>query len=90
MQAISNGFNGQYFTPTLVCEMISALTIGEGLESRETICDPAFGSGRMLLAAAKFNRHSKIYGADLDNRCCKMALINFLLNSLVTFDHPVL
>jgi len=22
MQAISNGFNGQYFTPTLVCEII--------------------------------------------------------------------
>ncbi|HEY8892207.1 MAG TPA: N-6 DNA methylase [Clostridium sp.] len=82
MQAISNGFNGQYFTPTPVCEMISAITIGECLESKETICDPACGSGRMLLASAKFNRHSKFYGADLDNTCCKMALVNMLLNSL--------
>jgi len=82
MQAISNGFNGQYFTPTPVCEMISAMTIGEALESRETICDPACGSGRMLLASAKLNRHSKFYGADLDSTCCKMALINMLLNSL--------
>ncbi|WP_295792091.1 N-6 DNA methylase [Mucilaginibacter sp.] len=82
MQAISNGHNGQYFTPEPICGMISAMTIGEGIENRETICDPACGSGRMLLAAAKQNRHSKFYGADLDNTCCKMALVNMLLNSL--------
>jgi type I restriction enzyme M protein len=82
MQAISNGHNGQYFTPTPICEMISAMTIGEGIENRETILDPACGSGRMLLAAAKQNRHSAFYGADLDSTCCKMALINMLLNSL--------
>ena len=82
MQAISNGHNGQYFTPTPICEMISAMTIGEGIENRETILDPACGSGRMLLAAAKQNRHSTFYGADLDSTCCKMALINMLLNSL--------
>src|SRR5437879_3356736 len=28
MQSISNGHNGQYFTPTPVCEMMSAITIG--------------------------------------------------------------
>ncbi|MDR3695600.1 N-6 DNA methylase [Mucilaginibacter sp.] len=82
MQAISNGHNGQYFTPTPICEMISAMTIGEGIENRETILDPACGSGRMLLAAAKQNRHSAFYGADLDSTCCKMALFNMLLNSL--------
>ncbi len=32
MQAISNGHNGQYFTPTPVCEMMSAITIGESFE----------------------------------------------------------
>jgi type I restriction-modification system DNA methylase subunit len=36
----------------------------------------------MLLAAAKINRHAMLYGADLDNTCCKMALVNMLLNSL--------
>ena len=82
MQAISNGHNGQYFTPEPICGMISAMTIGESIENRETICDPACGSGRMLLAAAKQNRHSKFYGADLDITCCKMALVNMLLNSL--------
>jgi 2-polyprenyl-3-methyl-5-hydroxy-6-metoxy-1,4-benzoquinol methylase len=84
MQAISNGFNGQYFTPTPVCQMISSITIGEGLTNKETICDPACGSGRMLLAAAKVNRHSRFYGADLDITCCKMALVNMLLNSLTS------
>ena len=82
MLAISNGHNGQFFTPTPICEMISAMTIGETLEDNKTICDPACGSGRMLLAAAQINRHALLYGADLDITCCKMALLNMLLNSL--------
>ncbi|MBE9584026.1 SAM-dependent DNA methyltransferase [Mucilaginibacter sp. JRF] len=81
MQAISNGHNGQYFTPEPICDMMSAITIG-ALEDGQTVCDPACGSGRMLLAAAKLNRHAKFYGADLDITCCKMALVNMLLNSL--------
>ena len=36
----------------------------------------------MLLAVAKLNRSSLLYGADLDITCCKMALLNMLLNSL--------
>jgi type I restriction enzyme M protein len=36
----------------------------------------------MLLSAAKINRHLKLYGADLDITCCKMALLNMLFNSL--------
>lgn len=82
MMAISNGHNGQYFTPTPLCEMISAMTIGETLDDNKTICDPACGSGRMLLSAAKLNRHARFYGADLDIICCKMTLVNMLLNSL--------
>jgi len=82
MLAISNGHNGQFFTPTPLCEMISAMSVGEALEDNKTVCDPACGSGRMLLAAAKINRHTLLYGADLDITCCKMALLNMLLNSL--------
>jgi len=82
MLAISSGHNGQFFTPTPICEMISTMTIGETLEDNKTICDPACGSGRMLLAAAQINRHALLYGADLDVTCCKMALLNMLLNSL--------
>ncbi|WP_157682241.1 N-6 DNA methylase [Mucilaginibacter mallensis] len=82
MQAISSGHNGQFFTPTPICEMISAMSVGETLDDNKTVCDPACGSGRMLLAAAKLNRHALLYGADLDITCCKMALLNMLLNSL--------
>ncbi len=82
MLAISSGHNGQFFTPTPICEMISAMSIRETLEDNKTVCDPACGSGRMLLAAAKINRHALLYGAELDITCCKMALLNILLNSL--------
>jgi len=54
----------------------------DALEDGQRVLDPACGSGRMLLAAAKRNRFALFYGADLDISCCKMALINILLNSL--------
>jgi len=54
----------------------------ENPKDGESICDPACGSGRMLLAAAKINRHLRFYGADIDPLCSKIALANMLLNSL--------
>jgi len=62
--------------------MMTAITIGDKLEDDSTVCDPACGSGRMLLSAAKINRHARFYAADLDITCCKMTLVNMLLNSL--------
>lgn len=82
MQAISNGHNGQYFTSEPICSMMATMSIGENSEPGQTASDCACGSGRMLLATAKSHRHLKLYGADLDNTCCKMALLNMLLNSL--------
>jgi type I restriction-modification system DNA methylase subunit len=81
MQAISNGHNGQYFTPEPICDMMAAISVGNPIDE-QTVADCACGSGRMLLSAAKINRHHKLYGADLDIICCKMALLNMLLNSL--------
>src|ERR1041385_2804336 len=82
MQAISNGHNGQYFTPEPLCDMMSIMSVGEKSTTEQTVCDCACGSGRMLLAAAKINRSLRLYGADFDLTCCKMALLNLLLNSL--------
>jgi hypothetical protein len=81
-QAISSGHNGQYWTPEHMCDMMATITIGDTLLDGQTVCDPACGSGRMLLAAAKINRRAMLYGADLDITCCKTALVNMLLNSL--------
>lgn len=81
MQAISNGHNGQYFTPEPICDMMATISQGKPTDG-QTVADCACGSGRMLLSAAKINRHLKLYGSDLDITCCKMALLNILLNSL--------
>ena len=81
-QAISTGRNGQYWSPEHLCDMMAAMSVGDNSLPGQTVADYACGSGRMLLAAAKINRHLKLYGADLDNTCCKMALLNMLFNSL--------
>ena len=62
--------------------MISEMILDCNLADGQTVIDPTCGSGRMLLAAAKRNRHALFYGADLDVTCCKMTLINMLFNSL--------
>jgi type I restriction-modification system DNA methylase subunit len=61
--------------------MLAMMTF-DNADYDKAVSDCACGSGRMLLAAAKINRSSLLYGADLDLTCCKMALINMLLNSL--------
>ncbi len=78
---ITKGRNGQFFTPIHVCDLMAAITIEQGMTSK-TIQDPACGSGRMLLSAAKIERNNYFFGADIDNRCCKMTAINMCLNGL--------
>lgn len=46
------------------------------------ILDPACGSGRTLLSAAKTNHKNCFFGADNDATCAKMATLNFFLNGL--------
>lgn len=82
MEFVSHGRNGQFFTPPDVCQMITELAMAEQPEQRETVTDPACGSGRMILAAAKRNRHLRCYGADSDLVCCKMAALNMIVNTV--------
>lgn len=82
MEFVSHGRNGQFFTPQPICDMIAQMTFGEKQEG-ETVNDPACGSGRMLMAAAKINRRLKFYGADNDATCCKMAALNLIVNSML-------
>jgi len=79
---ISHGKNGQFFTPTPVASLMALLLSIEGMQPGQTVYDPACGSGRMLLLAAKINRHLRFYGADIDELCCKIAVSNMLLHSL--------
>jgi type I restriction-modification system DNA methylase subunit len=79
---ITKGKNGQFFTPPHVTDMMAQMILGEETKEK-TIMDPACGSGRMLLSAAKVSRRNYFFGADLDNRCSKMCVINLCLNGLI-------
>lgn len=81
MELVSGGRNGQFFTPENICNMMSEMTIPE-VKDNQSVLDPACGSGRMLLAAAKRNRNAFFFGCDNDITCCKMAVINLVLNTL--------
>lgn len=83
MLEISHGRLGQYFTPEHISDMMAIMTYDKPKDlSGKTVLDPACGSGRTLLSLAKLNRKIHCYGADLDLTCCKMSLLNMLLNSL--------
>ena len=80
-QNLSRGKHGQFFTPEHVCDFMAAIVNPE--ENDKRILDPACGSGRMLLSAAKINRNNYFFGADIDSTCCKMAAINLCLNGMI-------
>jgi hypothetical protein len=77
---ISFGRNGQFFSPQHICDMMACIT--GSVKQGNKILDPACGSGRMLLAAAKNNRNALFYGADIYENCAKMTVINLYLNCL--------
>jgi hypothetical protein len=83
---------GQFFTPWPVCMAMAGLTIGDAHRGEDggplKVCDPACGSGAMLLAcratiAAKHGRReasrARLYGQDIDGICVAMARIQTLM-----------
>ena len=93
---------GQYFTPFHVCRMMAEMNFDESLlrqkaEAGEkmTVCDPACGSGAMLLAYGQvihdkmgrdWLRHAAaFYGMDIDERCVLMASIQLRMNGMDSF-----
>ncbi len=86
-QNISNGRNGQFFTPPTVCEfMASIVSVDGGVEDLVQteplrILDPSCGSGRMLLAAHRQSKYpNEYYGIDIDRTCVKMTALNLFFN----------
>lgn len=90
---------GQFFTPWNVARMMAEMVIGTPnldqytAQHPMTICDPACGSGIMLLAAAAVLPRTCIdqgrvafYGMDIDETCVRMARLNIGLYGL---NHPV-
>ncbi len=65
-------------TPHTVTEMMVRMTMDTGEDMRtKTVCDPAVGSGRMLLHASNFSL--RLYGADIDPELVKLTKINGVL-----------
>ena len=83
MEHLSNARSGQFFTPEHVCDMMAQMQMGTDVPDEATVADPTCGSGRLLLAAAKINRKATFYAADIDLTCCKMTVLNFLMNTMV-------
>lgn len=77
---ISRGHNGQFFTPQPICDMMAGLVRAGGTGRR--VADCACGSGRTLLAAARYDRSLLFYGADVSRECAHMTAINLCLNNL--------
>ena len=84
--AISYGESGLFLTPEPVCQMMAQMTVGEAEEGsereRKTVCDPAVGSGRMLLAVANLRPHWEFWGCDVDVRCVRITSLNLALRNL--------
>jgi len=93
--------SGQYFTPWHVAEMMASMQFSrehfEAIVAEKgemTVCDPAVGSGVMLLAFAKVVHDElgraginklRLYGTDIDQRCVLMCRIQLRMNGLDTF-----
>ena len=81
---LSNSKNGQFFTPIGICDLMTQLTTAvKPTEERRNgdvrVYDPACGSGRLLLSAAKQDKEQFFIGADISYVCCLMTIINLCL-----------
>lgn len=81
--AITYGERGQFFTPDGICDLMGSLTIPKDrTKEPKSVCDPACGSGRMLLSVARHQPHWEFTGQDVDHRAAQMTAINLGLNGL--------
>lgn len=85
---LNNEWNGQFFTPDNVSRMMASITIPSTLDKEVmTICEPACGSGTMIIASAwamqqnhiDHKTRSLFIAKDLDIRCVWMTYIQMML-----------
>lgn len=83
---------GQYFSPQPIARMMAEMLLGDDpSQSKQlvTACDPACGSGVMMLSwcQAALNRYGSealrrcsVTGVDIDAYCARMCAVQFLMN----------
>lgn len=90
-QNFSYGRNGEFYTPWNIAYFMAVMM---NPTPEETVCDPACGSGIMLLAArcvihekygwftsSRYGRN--LYGMDISNRAVKISKINLYMTDYV-------
>ena len=76
-------YRGQFFTPEPLCTMMAQMTVGDDKSVGKSLCEPACGSGRFLLAVHAQNPGFYCVSNDIDALCAKMTAVNYCLNGLV-------
>lgn len=86
-------WTGEFHTPKPVCDLIAKITLGD-LESLPTegpitVCEPACGSGAMILSLAQAcppeaRRRLRVTAIDINRTACDMAFINTSLWGIPT------
>jgi type I restriction-modification system DNA methylase subunit len=82
MAKVSYGEHSQFFTPFPITDMITKLLYAKVKMPRETVSDPACGSGRFFISFGKLNKDVHFYGVDLSPICAKMTALNMWLFDL--------
>jgi type I restriction-modification system DNA methylase subunit len=79
---ITKGHNGQFFTPLPITELMAQINL-QGPAKHQNILDPAAGSARTILSAAKIiGPNNFFFAADNDRSCAMMSAINMCLHGL--------
>lgn len=79
---LQNTYNGQYFTPVGVTDLMAQLTVPGPAEQVITLNDPACGSGRTLLAGRKIAQTAVLLGTDVSHIACWMFTANLAMQGL--------
>jgi len=82
--------NGAYYTPYPVCRLMAMMNEAQPGES---VCDPACGSGRMLLASLevcreRFGGQPVLYGVDIDHDAIRACRLNLILAGAYSTVEP--
>jgi hypothetical protein len=92
---LHNKWQGQYFSPYPLCQMMAKMTLHPEEQIRETIerrgfvtaLEPAAGSGAMVIALAdtmrgmdiNYQKHLHVTAVDVDPKCVHMAYVQLTL-----------
>lgn len=75
--------NGQFFTPEILCDLMTEICQGKEKQTGKLISDCACGSGRTLLAHHVRNLGNYYVAEDIDKTCAMMCVCNFLLHGVM-------